>query len=290
MKVESPPHSLAIQELDDLVLKILLRNPFGLPASRIAKALPPAYRKVGRQLPAYLEALLLKGLVNSWQPPPGKTKSQPAPIYSIEPLSLVVSNHVVESLSLKALTPADIKTLFPSHIKTHFVVFFEPLLKDQTVKWHPPLGRKRLLSLKDPDPRDFLAPEIKRLFEKGRRLGFPDAAISQAVQGQPKPESDKLLPPLSMREIESVVFKAMGALKPSASQGALVYIPDLRQALLKTFPDKDTFDRAILELAKFERVQLQSHSLPDMLTEEQKMAMIDNRRGSYFMALGIRME
>lgn len=289
MKVQSPPHFLPIQELDDLVLKILLRNPFGLPASRIAKALPPAYRKVGRELPAYLEALLLKGLVNSWQPPPGKTKSQPAPIYSIEPLSQVVSNYVVERLSLMALTPAEIKKLFPSHIKTQFVVFLEPLLKDQTVKWHPPLKGKRL-SLKDPDPRDFLAPDIKRLFEKGRRLGFPDAAISQAVQGHPKPESDKLLPPLSMREIESVVFKALGALKPSASQGALVYIPDLRQALLKTFPDKDTFDRAILELAKFERVQLQSHSLPDMLTEEQKMAMIDNRRGSYFMAVGIRME
>ena len=82
----------------------------------------------------------------------------------------------------------------------------------------------------------------------------------------------------------------MTSLKPAAAQGALVYIPDLRQALRSTFPDKESFDRAILELARLEKVQLQSHSLPAELTEDQRAAMIDNGRGSYFMAVGIRME
>jgi hypothetical protein len=82
----------------------------------------------------------------------------------------------------------------------------------------------------------------------------------------------------------------MTAIKPAAAQGALVYIPDLRKALQDTFPNKDSFDQAILNLAKLEKVQLQSHSLPAELTEEQRQAMIDNRRGSYFMAIGIRVE
>jgi hypothetical protein len=96
--------------------------------------------------------------------------------------------------------------------------------------------------------------------------------------------------PLTTEEAENIIFKAMTTLKPAAAQGALVYIPDLREALRNTFPDKESFDRAILNLAKFEKVQLQSHSLPAELTEEQRAAMIDNGRGSYFMAVGKRME
>jgi hypothetical protein len=82
----------------------------------------------------------------------------------------------------------------------------------------------------------------------------------------------------------------MTSLKPAAAQGALVYIPDLRRALLDIFPDKASFDRAILDLAELEKIQLQSHSLPAEMTEAEKTAMIDNGRGSYFMAIGIRME
>ena len=56
------------------------------------------------------------------------------------------------------------------------------------------------------------------------------------------------------------------------------------------FPDKASFDKAILHLAELEKVQLQSHSLPAELTEEERAAMIDNGRGSYFMAIGIRVK
>ena len=112
----------------------------------------------------------------------------------------------------------------------------------------------------------------------------------QAVQAHANPSSSKKPLALTPAENEKTTFKAMTSLKPAAAQGALVYIPDLRQAMRDIFPDKESFDRAILELARLEKVQLQSHSLPTELTEEQRGAMIDNGRGSYFMAVGIRME
>jgi len=115
-------------------------------------------------------------------------------------------------------------------------------------------------------------------------------AVLQAVQKYAKPGFSKRQGPLSSEEAEKIIFKAMKNLKPAAAQGALVYIPDLRRALSEFFPDKESFDQAILNLAKLEKVQLQSHSLPAELTEEQRQAMIDNQRGSYFMAIGIRME
>jgi hypothetical protein len=289
-KVEPPLNSHSIQELEDLTLKILSRNPFDLPVSKIGPALPPAYRRLKKHLPAVLGDLLARERLYSWQPPQGKAKSPPHSVYSTEPLARVVAQRTVELLKPKAMTLPELKKHFPTPIKTHVMLFLEPLLKDKVVKRHPPSGKTKKFGLQDPDPLEFLGSEIKKLFDKGTRLGFADADIADAVQRHGKPLVEKHAPTLSLSQIENAVFKAMTALKPSASQGALVYIPDLRDALRGIFPEKESFDRAIMELAKAEKVQLQSHSLPDTLSEEQKAAMIENLRGGYFMAIGKRME
>ena len=285
-----PLDSQTIQELEDLTLKILSRNPFGLPVSKISPALPVAYRRLKTQLPAVLDNLLARGKSYSWQPSPGRSKSPPLPLYSVEPLSQMVSQRIVELLRPKAMTLAELKKHFPAPIKTHIMLFLEPLLGDKIIKRHPPSGKTKKFGLQDPDPIEFLSSEIRKLLDKGRTLGFGDADIADAIRRHGKPLGEKHASTLSISQIENAVFKAMTDLKSSASQGALVYIPDLRDALRGIFPDKESFDRAIMELAKIEKVQLQSHSLPDTLSEEQKAAMIDNLRGGYFMAIGIRME
>jgi hypothetical protein len=189
----------------------------------------------------------------------------------------------------KVIRPAEIKKQLPAHISRYLQIFLDPLLREKKVKWHPPVKGRRL-GLREPNPADFLSAEIRKVFEKGEKLGFQVEGILQAVQAYAKPSSSKRPLALTAGEAERIIFKAMTSLKPAAAQGALVYIPDLRQTLRKSFPDKESFDQAILELAKIEKVQLQSHSLPAELTEEQRAAMIDNGRGSYFMAVGIRME
>jgi hypothetical protein len=242
-----------------------------------------------------LDDLLAEGRVHAWTPPIGRAKKPPAPIYSLKPLVPIISSHIIQLLtSSKLLSPAEIKKQLPMHISKHLQIFhlqifLDPLVREKKVKWHPPFKGKRL-GLQDPNPADFLSTEIRKVFEKGEKLGFEAEAILQAVQAYAKPSTYKKPPPLTTEEIERIIFKAMATLKPAAAQGALVYIPDLRQALHSTFPDKESFDQAILHLARLEKVQLQSHSLPAELTEEQRQGMIDNQRGSYFMAVGIRME
>jgi hypothetical protein len=287
--MENDLDSKVIEELDDLILKILGREPFGLPATKIVKSLPPSLRRIARPLDRYLKGLVTNRRMFSWEPPLGKAKRIPPAIYSIEPLSKVVGDYILRLLHEKDLTPAEMRKQLPTHIKSHLMIFLNPVVNDGRIKWHPPIKGKRL-SLRDPDPVDFLSAEIRKLFEKGQRLGFERKEILEAVQRNTRiGETKKALQP-SIREIEDLVFKAMKGLKPSAAQGALVYIPDLRNALRAVFPDKESFDRAILDLAKNEKVQLQSHSLPSELSNENKAAMIDNNRGSYFMAVGIRME
>ena len=162
---------LDFQELDELVLKVLSRHRFGLTAAKIRQDLPPAYRISSRQLVARLEGLLARGRIFQWRPP-GKETGKPAPaIFSLEPLEPLVSNTILESLKLQALSPAEIKKQFPQHIASQFQIFLDSVLRNGTVKRHPPLKGRRRLSLTAPDPIVYLAGELKRLFEKGAKLG-----------------------------------------------------------------------------------------------------------------------
>jgi len=288
MKSRADPSDF--EELDDLILKVLARNRLGLTTAKIRQDLPPAYRSSPKQLHARLDDLLAKGRIYVWHPP-DKTGRKPAPpILSLEQLEPLVSNRILELLKLQALPPAEIKKQLPAHIARHLPLFLDPLLGSRIVKRHPPLKGKRLLSLLDPDPGAYLMGELKRLFEKGAKLGFSMEAIRQSAQRYLTDQQPSKETVHSPAEIESIIFKVMISLKPAAARGALVYIPDLRRALREVFPEKDSFDRAILHLAELEKVQLQSHSLAAELTEAEKTAMIDNGRGSYFMAVGIRME
>jgi len=278
-----------VHEVDDLILKVLSRNHFGLSANKIRNDLPASYRSPIKQIAERLDNLLAEGRLQAWQPPKGRAQKSPVPIYSLEPLEPLIAKEILQLLKNQSLRPAEIKKNFPPHVNKYLLSFLDPLIKNRTVKWHPPLKGKRL-SLQEPNPADFLSGEIKKLFEKGEKLGFPAEAILYAVQGYVKPLPIKKPAPLAIEETQKIIFKAMTSLKPAAAQGALVYIPELRKALREIFPDKDSFDQAILNLARLEKVQLQSHSLPAELTADQRQAMIDNKRGSYFMAIGIRME
>lgn len=278
-----------VHEVDDLILKVLSRNRFGLSANKIRNDLPASHRSPVKQIAERLDNLLGEGRVHAWHPPKGRAQRPPVPIYSLEPLEPLIATEILHLLKNQSLTPAEIKKNFPPHVNRYLLNFLDPLIKNRTVKWHPPLKGKRL-GLQEPNPADFLSAEVKRLFGKGEKLGFQIEAILQAVQGYIKPLLSKRRPSLSAEETERIIFKAMTTLKPAAAQGALVFLPDLRKALREIFPDKDSFDQAILHLAKLGKVQLQSHSLPAELTEEQRQAMIDNQRGGYFMAIGIRME
>jgi hypothetical protein len=287
--MENDLKSKAIEELEDLILKILSREPSGLPATKIVKSLPPSLRRIAKPLDEHLKGMVAERRIFSWEPPLGKAKRIPPTIYSVEPLSKIVGDFIVRLLRQQDWTPGEMRKQLPTHIKSHLMIFLDPMVNDGKIKWHPPIKGKRL-SLQDPDPVDFLSAEITKLFEKGQRLGFDSKAILEAVRRNARIGEIKKASQPSPREIEDIVFKAMKGLKPSAAQGSLVYLPDLRNALREVFPDKESFDRAILTLAKTEKIQLQSHSLPSELSNENKAAMIDNNRGSYFMAVGIRME
>ncbi len=286
MPPKSPQLFLNFQELDELIPKILNPHPFGLPATKIRKDLPVSYRCPIQQLTVRLEDLADKRRLYKWSPSSTKTPKPPPAIYSLEPLEQAIRSRTRELLSSRDLTPAEIKKNFPAHIGPLLPYILNTLTQQGEVKWHPPRKGKRL-SIHEADPGKFLSREIKKVFEKGEMMGFSGKAILGALHQYAQIEERTSV---SMLDAEGMIFQKMKELEPASVRGALVYIPKLRKALEDRLPDKRAFDEVILSLAGQGMVQLQSHSRPGELTKDERDALIDNGRGSYFMAIGIRME
>ena len=72
---------------------------------------------------------------------------------------------------------------------------------------------------------------------------------------------------------------------PSAAKQAPVWLPDLRNALDLS---KDTFDRAVLILAKQGKVFLNKHAHPAQMTDTEKETMIADGQGNYYVVVVLR--
>ncbi len=80
---KSPVVHIDSFEVDELILKVLSRNLFGLSKDKIRRELPPAHRISTKQINGRLDDLLGRGRVYAWHPPAGKTKKPPAPRYAL---------------------------------------------------------------------------------------------------------------------------------------------------------------------------------------------------------------
>ena len=135
---------LDFREVDELILKILSRNRFGLSADKIRSDLPPSHRLPKDQINSRMKALFSERKTYAWHPPEEKSPKPPSPIYSLEPLEPLVAGEVQEILKNQPLTPAEIKKKFPTPINKYLLSFLAPLITKRTVKWHSFFKGKRL--------------------------------------------------------------------------------------------------------------------------------------------------
>lgn len=264
-------------DLDALLQKLLAQTPNPLSATRVRRSLPPGYRIPLDRLQERLSVLARQGVLFEWPTNPRRYASRPLEVFIRERIIEVLKRH-------RTLTAAEISKKLPTVAKPLLAKILEELIKERRVWKHPKIGRREPYGLAPPNPLDYLRPKLDKLVATFRKLGFSPKGIREAFQ-----EYLKTLLPDSEPDVQ-VILETMSRLNPQAARGALVYLPELRRALRDYFPDKGSFDRAVLRLAEEGKVQLQSHDLPSVLTHEEREAMIDNGRGGYFIAIGIRME
>jgi hypothetical protein len=126
-----------------------------------------------------------------------------------------------------------------------------------------------------PTPTDLLRSELARLLAGAAKLGISEADAKNALRellGGSATGNDPIV--AAIRELNP--------------DGTLVYLPHLRTALASSYKDKPSFDRAVLGLLARGTVQLQSHPTPSLLGAAERDAMIEDGRGGYFSAIGLR--
>lgn len=264
-------------DLDAMLETALARVGEPLSAATVRKALPAGPKPSVREVLLRLTALVDGGRVHAWPGKSAKFSSVAAPRYA--------SDQVLAALAQGPLTEAEIKRRVPAAAKPFVKTALADLVDARRVWRHPKRASKIRCALTPPDPLDYLPEEIDAVFKKLAKLGFSQEALRAALRRYAA--ADERKPATAAGDL---VPGAMLRLNPQAAHGALVYVASLRAALADQFPDKATFDAAVMALAEQGKVQLQSHAWPGRLSAEERYALIDDGRGGYFDAIGLRLE
>jgi hypothetical protein len=274
----TPSPMLIPDDLEALLEAVLSRAEGPLSISAAIKALPAGKKPKKTEVQRSLGQLVTAGRIHRW---PGAGEKFSA----VNPQTFA-REQVLQALSSAPLTEGEIKRQMPTAAKSLVTSALTALVSERTVMRHPKLGRRVPFGLGPPDAADYLPAELESAFKRLMKAGFNEAELQLALRRYTGAVEDDNTSTDGAQEI----LAAMPRLNSQASRGALVYVADLRAALTKQFRDKDSFDRAVLELAEKGQVQLQSHAWPGRLSDSEKNALIPNGRGSFFDAIGLRLE
>ena len=264
-------------DLEPLLESALARLGEPVDVKTARKVLPAGRKPKMEQVQAVLEKLVAGGRVHRW--PDGKKFSTVSP-------QAFAREQVLQALATAPLTETDIKKKVSASVRPLVKAAIAALEKERRVLKHPKLGTRQPYGLGPPDALAYLAPKVAAMFKPLMKLGFTEADL----QGALRRYTDPVTPDVVAVDESVDIVAAMLRLNTQASRGALIYVSELRAALNDQFRDKESFDRAILKLAKDGKVQLQASAWPGRLSESDKNALIPNGQGGFFDAIGIRLE
>lgn len=274
----SPP-TLANDDLDSLLETALAHAGEPLSVAAVLKALPVGRKPTKKEVQIRLGKLVEAGRIHRW---PGAAEKFSA----FSPQSFA-QEQVLRVLSSGPLTEAEIKQQVSRSATSLVKTALAALTSELAVLRHPKLGRRLPFGLGPPDATDYLPAEIATAFKRLMKVGFKEAELQLALRRYAGGVEEDHAP---TGDGGQEILAAMPRLNSQASRGALVYLAELRAALTQQFRDKESFDRAVLDLANQGKVQLQSHAWPGRLSDDDKKALIPNGRGAFFDAIGLRLE
>jgi hypothetical protein len=273
---------LAIEDIDRMLAAAVAAAPHGLTVAAARGALPKPLRPPAAVVSTRLRVLAEHGDLHRW---PGRAER-----YAARPLDAVVRDELVAQLDRRGPQSA---TQIARHVlaagRPRVLPALRGLVAEGRAHEHPPKGSARtsLFAAHPPDPYDYLSPDLDRLVAKLARKGFAMNAVRDAVWRWARPADDSITRS-APEDPADVIATAMIALNPHAREGALVYVPDLRQAVARQLGDKTSFDQALLALRAQGRIQLQAHPVPSELRSGEREAMVPDGVGGYYVAAGLR--
>jgi hypothetical protein len=300
-KPETLPETLTV------VMKILERSFMPLTADEIHQDIPVLYQLKKQDMIGLLQRQARAGTLHRWSAGPGSRKER----FWHQDEAFYFQDRILSALSRQMLTKTDLldnvkkdavpcsKTLLTRIVNTTLTV----LIKEKTLFEIPPWGsyKKSRYAAHPPDLKVYLEKtrkEFDRVCRKLKKTGIGDDQVFAAFEN--------MLPLLRAAGVDNRndlpstlhepdisegilirIVKTMIRIVPGAGKQAPVWIPDLRNAL--DLP-KDTFDRAVLNLAKQGKVFLNKHAHPAQMTDSEKETMIADSQGNYYVVVVLREE
>jgi hypothetical protein len=253
-------------ELDDLIVKAA--TPSALAATPLRSAIPRPYRPRKKdEWPNVLMRLVSQGRLHKWKG--GRYATVPYEAFARERVRAALADGPRSKAELEKSSGVSPSALGPL------------LAKMKAAGELHAHTQRRYGSRPAEDLEYVLLADIEKLIRSHVRRGVAAEVVRVAIarwagRGAPGAPSD------------SAILDAMRQLNPRVEQGDLVYLPHLRTALKDRFPDKVSFDRAVLALTEQRRVQLQSHPVPAQIKPAERESMIEDGSGSYYILIGLR--
>jgi hypothetical protein len=255
--------ALSPAELETLVLDVVAAESRPVTVTEIHRSMPKALRPAAKALTGIVAALA-----------DAKRVFRIGRRFAAQP-DRSLHARIVAKTSDEALTPTELaKSLRVPATRVREAI--RELVASGELHAFPKQHRVVRYSAHPPTSADLLRPELARLLAAASKLGIAEPDAKNALR--------QLLGGTSSSSPDAIV----DAIRELGPGGSLVYLPHLRTALAGAFEDKHSFDRAVLGLLARGTVQLQSHPTPSLLGAAERDAMIEDGRGGWFSAIGLR--
>ncbi|HEX6097375.1 MAG TPA: hypothetical protein VF432_13685 [Thermoanaerobaculia bacterium] len=270
MSTSSRPQ-LSSTELETLVLDVVAGGGRAVTVTEIHRAMPKALRPAAKALTAVVAAMA-----------DAKRLFRVGRRFSATP-DRTLHERIVASVRDEALTATELAKKLKTPA-TRVREAIRELVESGELHAFPKQQRVIRYGAQPPTAVDLLRPELAKVLASAKKLGIGEAAAKDALRrllGGGGGDGDATA---AAPRTDAIV----AAIREIAPDGALVYLPHLRTAMVSSYQDKLSFDRAVLGLLSRGAVQLQSHPTPSLLGAAERDAMIEDGRGGYFSAIGLR--
>jgi ribosomal protein S25 len=263
----SPRPQLSSTELETLVLDVVTAGGRAVTVTEIHRAMPKALRPAAKALTAVVAAMA-----------DAKRLFRVGRRFSATP-DRSLHERIVAGVADEALTATELAKKLKTPA-TRVREAIRELVESGELHAYPKQQRVIRYGAQPPTAVDLLRPELAKVLASAKKLGIGEAAAKDALR--------RLLGGGDATAAVPRTDAIVDTIREMAPDGALVYLPHLRTAMVSSYQDKLSFDRAVLGLLSRGTVQLQSHPTPSLLGAAERDAMIEDGRGGYFSAIGLR--
>ena len=293
-RTAKPPVALP-PEARERLLTLIAESSEPLSARHWAAGLSEFFKATEKQVAPLLTELVAAGTLHEFAPLKGKALR-----YWDRGLADYARDSLLRTLNAKgSLKLADLKKAVLKAAKSlsdaQFRELFERLKQEQQVYEHPPVSSRAKTAqfgTQPPAPAPYLkaaTDELRKLVTKLTAAGVSLAALGEAGMQMLRSAG------LEVRVAAAVRSQAAGktvdlialmrSIEPGAESGALVTLPELRQAA--GLP-KEVFDEAVLQLAREGRLTLHRHDFAGNLAASERDALVTDGRGNFYIGVGLR--